>query len=190
MPSAQSRTNRNSRVGLPVPHTLIASVAVVDRFDALADHAGMTCELGRVEVVARAVQVGRQQVDGVEAVLLAVRLRLDQQHLLGQAVRRVGLLGIARPQVVFAERHRGELGIGADRADRDELLHAGQPRLLHQLGAHDQVLVEELARVARGWRRCRRRPPPGGRSALGCRSRMHAATWSAWSGRSRHAAAR
>ena len=29
----------------------------------------------------------------------------------------------------------------------DELLDAGQPRLLHQLDAHDRVLVEEAARV-------------------------------------------
>ena len=75
----------------------------------------------------------------------SVRLPLHQQHLLGQAVGRVGLLGIAVPEVVLLERHRRELRIGADRADGDELLHAGQPRALHEVDAHDGVVVEEGA---------------------------------------------
>ena len=99
-------------------------VAGVDRFDALADERRNDVRRARVEIVARPIQVGRQQVDGVEAVLLAVRLRLDEQHLLGQAIRRVGFLGVTAPQVFLAEGHRRELGVGADGADGDELLHA------------------------------------------------------------------
>ena len=38
-------------------------------------------------------------------------------------------------------------GIGADRADLDELRDVRQPRLLHELDAHDRVLVEEAAGV-------------------------------------------
>ena len=55
--------------------------------------------------------------------------------------------GIAVPQVVLPERHRRELGIRADRADLDELLHAPQARLLHEGDAHDGVVMEEAARV-------------------------------------------
>ena len=45
------------------------------------------------------------------------------------------------------ERDRGELRVGADGPDRDELLDAGEARGLDQLDAHDRVLVEEPARV-------------------------------------------
>ncbi len=100
----------------------------------------------RIEVVAGTIEIHRQQEDGIEAVLLAIRLRLHQQHLLGQAIGRVGLFGVAVPQVLFPERHRRELGIGADRPKGDELLDAAEPGLLDQLHAHHQVLVEELAR--------------------------------------------
>ena len=86
-------------------------------------------------------------MDGVEAVLLAVGLALHEQHLLGEAVGRVRLLGVAVPEVVLAERHRRELRVRADGADLDELLDAGEPGLLHELDAHDRVLVEEPARV-------------------------------------------
>ena len=44
----------------------------------------------------RTVEVYRQQMNRVEAVLLAVRLPLHQQHLLRDAVRRVGLLRDSR----------------------------------------------------------------------------------------------
>ena len=109
MPSAASSTYRNSREAVPVPQ---ASMWVAPESRASTHFlisAGMTCELRRVEVVARAVQIDRHQVDRIEAVLLPVGLRLHQQHLLGQAVRRVGLLRVAVPQVVLAERHRREL---------------------------------------------------------------------------------
>ena len=66
--------------------------------------AGMTCERRGIEVVAGPVEVHRDEVDDVEAVLLAVGLALDEQHLLGEAVRRVRLLGVAVPEVVLAER--------------------------------------------------------------------------------------
>ena len=46
----------------------------------------------------------------------------------------------------FLEGHRRELRIRADGADGDELGHAGLPRLVEQMRAHHQVVVEELAR--------------------------------------------
>ena len=81
-----------------------------------------------IEVVARAVQVGREQEDRVHAVLLAVRLRPDEDRLLRDAVRGIRLLRVAVPEVVLAERHRRELRIGADGPGDDELLHLVETR--------------------------------------------------------------
>ena len=110
--------------------------------------AGMTCEVCEIEVVARPVEVHREQHDAVHAVLRAVRLRLHEQQLLGDAVRRVGLLGIAVPQVVFAERDRRELGVGADGAGDDRLCRrprGGTPRC--RLQAHHHVVEQKQAGV-------------------------------------------
>ena len=101
----------------------------------------------RVEVVSRPVEIYGQQEDAVEAVLRPVGLRLDEQHLLGQAIGRVRLFRIAVPEIVLMKRDRRELGVGADRAHADEFLDAGKPRLLHQLGAHHEVVEEEATRV-------------------------------------------
>ena len=101
----------------------------------------------RIEIIAGTVEIDRQEINRVEPVLLPVRLRLDQQHLLGQPVGRVGLLGVPAPEVVLAEGHRRELGIGADGADDDELGDAGEPGLLHELHAHHHVVVEEEPRL-------------------------------------------
>ena len=109
--------------------------------------AGITWLSLEVEVVAGAVQVHRQQVDGVHAVLVAVGLGLDQQQLLGQPVGGVGLLRVAVPQGGLAERHRGVLGVGADRARDHHLGDPGDPAGLQQLDAHERVLVEEPARL-------------------------------------------
>ena len=59
-----------------------------------------------VEIVPGAVEVYRQEEDGVEAILLAVGLGLHQEHLFGQAVGGVGFFGVTVPEVFFFERHR------------------------------------------------------------------------------------
>ncbi len=100
-----------------------------------------------VEVVARPVEVHRQQVDRVQPVLLAVPLRPDQQRLLGDPVGRVRLLGVSVPEVFLAEGHGGELGIGADRSDDDQLVDGGEPALLEHVRAHEEVRVPVAARV-------------------------------------------
>ena len=78
---------------------------------------------------------------GIEAVLLAVGLPLDEEHLLREPIRCVGFLRVAVPEVVFVERNRRELRIRADRADADELGNTGEARLFHQLHAHHEVFV-------------------------------------------------
>ena len=115
-PSAASSTYRNSRVGVPSPHSSTFARPSTRALDALADQRRDHVRRCEVEIVARAVQVDREQHDAVHAVLLAVGLGHHQHHLLGDAVGGVGLLGIAVPDVVLLERHRRELGIGADGA--------------------------------------------------------------------------
>src|SRR5439155_20468467 len=114
------------------------------RVHALLDYRGYDVRALGVEIVARAVKVNGQQVDRVETVLRAVRLSLDQQHLLCEPVRRVGLLRVPVPKVFLAKRDGGELRIRADRPDGDELRDAVLPRLLHKFDPHDRVVVKEF----------------------------------------------
>ena len=100
-----------------------------------------------VEVVARSVEVGGDQVDRVEPVLGPVGLGLDEEHLLGQTVGTGGLVGVAVPERGLAEGDRRHLGILAGRADGDELEDPGQARLFHELEPHERVLVEQLGRA-------------------------------------------
>jgi len=138
------RVEELARGAAVTPH-LNERVAGAPGLDALLDQRGDDVRGRGVEVIARAIQVGRQQVDTVEAILVAVGLLLHQQRLLGKAVGRVGFLGVAVPKVVFAERHGRVLGVGADGADGDELVDAGDARGLDELHAHQQVVVEEFA---------------------------------------------
>src|SRR5664280_2364880 len=100
-----------------------------------------------VEVVARAVEVDWDQIYGVEAVLVAMRLALDQEHLLCRTVWGVGLLRITIPKVVLVKWHRCELWVCAYRANGQDLGHAREAALLDQLYAHDRVVVEEATRA-------------------------------------------
>src|SRR5207247_11231945 len=102
------------RAGAPALDERLAPVAGID---ALLDERGDDVGRGRIEVVAGSVEVDGQEEDGVEPVLLAVGLALYEERLLGDAVRRIGLLGIAVPQVLFLEGHGGELRVGADGSD-------------------------------------------------------------------------
>ncbi len=101
----------------------------------------------QVDVVAGAVQVHRQKIDRIEPVLLAVRLRLDQQHLLGKAVGRVGLFRVSVPKVVFRKRDRSEFRVGANRPHLHDFLDVVVTRLLDDLDAHDRVVIEERSRI-------------------------------------------
>src|SRR3954467_8374638 len=85
----------------------------VARLGELADHRRDDVRGLEVEIVPGPVQVDGQHVDGIHPVLGAVGLALHQQHLLGQAVGRVGLLRVAVPDVVLAKRRRGVLRVRA-----------------------------------------------------------------------------
>jgi len=118
---------------------------MLTRLHALADQRRDDVRRVWLEIVARAIQIDRQQEDAVEAILLAIRLALHQQHLFRQAIGGVGLLWIAVPKVLFLERYGREFGVGANRADGNEFFDAAPPSFLHQLNTHDEVIIEELA---------------------------------------------
>ena len=82
----------------------------------------------------------------MKTVLLAVGLELHEQHLLRQAVRGVGLLRVAVPEVLFTKRDRRKLRIGAHGPEDHRLRHAKLPRQLDELDPHDRVVVEECPR--------------------------------------------
>src|SRR5437899_3825689 len=58
----------------------------VDRVDALLDQRGNHVRLARIERIAWTVEIDRQEIDAVETVLLPIRLRLYQEHLLRKSV--------------------------------------------------------------------------------------------------------
>ena len=132
---------------LPCRRTVAPERDALRVVEHLPDQPGNDVRRFEVEVVTRSVEVRRQQEDRVEAVLLAIGLRADEDRLLGDAVGRVRLFGIAVPQVGLAERHGGELRIGADGAGDDELADAVFPRELEHVRSHHQVRVPEAARV-------------------------------------------
>ena len=106
-------------------------VAPLRRLHAFADQRRDHVRALGVEVVPRPVEIHRDQVDAAHPEFLPVRLELHQERLLRDAVRRVRLLGVAGPEIVFAERDGRELRVGADRPDADELLElrvAGRAR--------------------------------------------------------------
>src|SRR5665811_380975 len=78
---------------------------------------------------------------------MCIRDRLDEERLLRDAVGGVRLLGIPVPEILLAERDRGELRVGADRTEHHALLYTLLPGGLDQLDAHDRVVVKELPRV-------------------------------------------
>ena len=100
-----------------------------------------------IEVVTRAIQIRRKQEDAVETVLSSIGLSLNQQQLLGDAVRRVCFFRVPIPQVILAKGDGRELGVGAYRAQDYHLVDTRSPTLVNELSAHHQVVVQVGGRV-------------------------------------------
>ena len=83
------------------PHLDVVGAGLLG-VDALLDEGRDDVGDRRVELVAGAVEVGGHQVDGALAVLRPVGLELHELGQLGDAVGRVGLLGVALPERVLA----------------------------------------------------------------------------------------
>ena len=100
-----------------------------------------------IKIISRAIEVDGQQENGIEVVLLPIRLGLDQHHLLGQAIGGIRLFGITVPEVVFFKRHRGKFRVGADRSQGDKFFNSLEITLMDQLDAHQNVFIEEGAGI-------------------------------------------
>src|SRR5262249_43606958 len=98
---------------------------------AFADQGGDDVRGLQIEVVPRAEEIDEQQVDAVATEFAVISAHLLDQQLLGQAIRGIGLLRIAIPQVALFERNRREFRIRADGADDDHLLDAELPARLN-----------------------------------------------------------
>ncbi len=101
----------------------------------------------QIEVVPRPIKIHGKQVNSVEPVLRPIRLCLDEHHLFRQAIRSVCLLRVAVPQLLLLERHRGKLGISANRSYCDELFNAELSGIFHHLNSHDGVVVKKTSRI-------------------------------------------
>jgi hypothetical protein len=121
--------------------------AGIDCVKALFYQSGDDMRTVGIEVVAWAVEIYGDKEYAVEAIFGAIGLRLDEEHLFCEAVRRVCLLRVTVPKVIFPEGDRGKLGIRADGADSDELSQFAKACLVDELDTHHKVLVEEFARV-------------------------------------------
>ena len=117
------------------------------RLDALADERRNHVRGLQVEVVPRAIQVHRQHIGALQSVLSVVTIQHHHGGLLGDAVGRIGLLWVAVPEVLLPERHRRELGVGADGSGLHELLDAVHARPFDQVQGHGHVRVEVATRV-------------------------------------------
>ncbi len=100
-----------------------------------------------VEVITWSVEIGREEVYGIEAKLGSVGLGLDEEHLLRESVGGISLFRITVPKVRLGERYGRELRIGTDGSERDELGNVKLTRVLHELESHDGVVVEEPPRI-------------------------------------------
>ena len=100
-----------------------------------------------IEVITRPIEIHRQKIDRIRTILLAVRLALDEQHLLSNPVRGVRFFRIAEPKIIFPKRDRRQLRISAYRTRDDSLLYAEATRVLDKLDTHNCVLVEKLSRL-------------------------------------------
>ena len=111
--------------------------------------AGSTCELVKIEVVARAIQIRRHRGDEIAAVLATIGLTQPDSGNLGDGVRLVRRLERTAQQILFADRLRAISRIDARAAQVKQTLDAVHPARLRDGGVNHQVVVDELRR-ARG----------------------------------------
>src|SRR4029077_5602819 len=101
----------------------------------------------RIEVVVGAIEVYGQEINTIEPVFLSIRLGLDQQHLLGESIRRVGLFRVNMPQIFFAKRHLSKLRVSADPSQTHKLANLHASRMFDEFNPHDSVVIKELTRM-------------------------------------------
>src|SRR5262245_34898248 len=98
----------------------------------------------QIKVIARPIEVGRQQKDTVVAILATISLTLNKKHLLGKAIGSVCLLWIPIPQFIFMKRDWRVLGVRTDGTNSYELTDMGFPGRVEELHTHHQVVIKVL----------------------------------------------
>ena len=101
----------------------------------------------QVEVVARAIKVGRHHSDIVGAILQVEALAHLQPGDLGDGVGLVGVLQRRGQQARLADGLRSLARIDARAAQKQQLLHAVPPALADHVLLDLQVLVDEVGAV-------------------------------------------
>ena len=102
--------------------------------------------VGGVVVVARAVEVGGHQADGIKAVLLAQGAAELDAGDLGGGVPLVGGLQRTGEQVLLLDRLRGKAGVDAAAAQEQEPAGAGAPGALDHMVLDLEVVEQEISR--------------------------------------------
>lgn len=125
-----------------------AGVAALGRFVETTDQGWQHVAVGGVVVVARAIQVGGHQADGIKAVLPAQRLTQLDAGDLGDRVPLIGGLERAGEQRFLANRLLGELGVDAAAAKKQQAPHPGAPGRFDHVGLDLEVVEQEISRVA------------------------------------------
>ena len=97
----------------------------------------------KVEIVPGAVQVHRQKINCIHAVLLAVCSALHEQGFLSDSVRSVGLFGVPVPKVILVEWCWGVFRVCANGPEHHHLLRPIAARGFDHVDAHKSVFVEE-----------------------------------------------
>src|SRR3989344_1192889 len=86
-------------------------------------------------------------MDGVETVLLPVRLRLNKHHFFGESISRVIRFRITVPKIFFFERQWDEFWIFAYAPDPNEFFHAGSIRFIDHINSHRRAVIKSLGRM-------------------------------------------
>ena len=105
-----------------------------------ADEGGQHMAAGGVIVVARPVEIGGHQADGIKAVLAPQGFRELDAGNFGDGVPLVGWLQSTGEQCFLADRLRGEFGVYAAAAEKQQPAGAGLPGRFHHLGLEAEVL--------------------------------------------------
>ena len=113
----------------------------------LADQRWHDVTVGKVIVVAPAIEVGRHRRDAVHPVLAAIGLAQLDPGDLGDRVPLVGRLQRPGEQRFLGDRLGSELGVDARRAEEQQLGHPRAACAFDHIRLDHQVVIKELGRI-------------------------------------------